>query len=255
MLLLAASLAFFRAKPGDADAQVPPPWRRDATTAGLAFATGLIVFSTLTGLLHVTARRRRARRAGELNAEIVALRARLDRAELLASTESQIVVAWRGADDEPDIMGDVSLLTNASNTGCAAAFGSWLAPDLARNLEESVARLRARGEPFNCSVATNGGRHLDIEGRPIAGFAVMRIRDVGGERLEIIRLQQLQARTVSELRSLWAMLDAAPNPVWARVTKGASPGSTPPMRAPSKPGTRLTPSRVASSFWSARRAT
>ncbi len=217
-LFAAASVALFRPGPGDIDAIVPAQQRTEAT--GLALIAGLILFSTLTALFYAAGRRRWLRRESELHAEIAVLRGRLDRAELFPSAESQIVVVWGGADEEADIEGDISLVAEASAARRALAFDSWLAADAARNLADSVARLRAYGEAFRCSVATLAGRGLDVEGRPVNGCAVMRIRDVGGERLEVVRLQQLQARTLGELQSLWAMLDAAPNPAWVRDEEG-----------------------------------
>jgi signal transduction histidine kinase len=219
-LLLAAGLTFFRPGRNDLDARVPPAPQRDAETGRLALVSGLILFSTLTALIHIAARRRWARRENERKAEIVALRRRLDRAELGSAVESQAVIAWRGSDCEPDIDGDLSLLRGSSASGSPATFDAWLAPEMARQLGGVVDRLRAKGEPFRCPVTNLDGRHLDVEGRPVDGRAVVRIKDVGAERLEATRLRELQARTTAELRSLWAMLDAVPNPAWIRDGEG-----------------------------------
>ena len=89
--------------------------------------------------------------------------------------------------------------------------------------------------------------------RPAAARAV-RMRSLGEDRLETIRLQELKARTGAELQSVWAMLDALQirrgarrggrltrvNAAYARAVEAEIPA---------------TPSRAASSFWSARRAT
>ena len=81
-LLLAAGLTFFRAGRNDLDAGVPAASQRHVETAGLALIAGLIVFSTMTALAHIAARRRWTRLENELKAEIAVLRRRLDRAEL-----------------------------------------------------------------------------------------------------------------------------------------------------------------------------
>jgi signal transduction histidine kinase len=219
-LSLAASLTFFRPGGNERDASGPPAPRRDAETAGLALIAGLALFSTLTALGYLSGRRRWTRRENERAAEVAALLRRLDRAELLSAIESQIVIIWRGPGVEPDIAGDPGLLAAMPEASGPAAFDAWVEPDKAQLLAEFVDRLRARGEAFRCPVTSLNGRRLDVEGRPVAGYAVVRIKDVGADRIETSRLLELQSRTSAELRSLWAMLDAVPDPVWMRDEEG-----------------------------------
>jgi signal transduction histidine kinase len=183
---------------------------------GLGLISGLILFSTQTALVYVRQRRQWIRRESDLIAEIAALRSRLDRAERFLGEESNIIVVWRGPNDEPEIEGDLSLTAHVLGAHGVFALETWLAPDRAQNLEESVARLRARGEAFHINVTHLDGRHLDIEGHPVGGLAVMRIKDVSGERLEFSRLQESQIRTIGQLRALLALLDAVPCPAWVR---------------------------------------
>jgi PAS domain-containing protein len=64
------------------------------------------------------------------------------------------------------------------------------------------------------------GRYFDAEGRAVGGSAVLRIREVSGERLELIRLRGTQASTEKEMASLRALLEASPTPVWIRNAEG-----------------------------------
>ena len=75
--------------------------------------TILLLFGTLTAVLHLLGRRDWTRREKALTAELAQTHARLDRANLFLSTEPQIVIAWGAADSEPDIEGDYSLVTDA----------------------------------------------------------------------------------------------------------------------------------------------
>jgi signal transduction histidine kinase len=192
--------------------------RGGVDVAAISLIIGLALFSTLTALFHLTERRQWTRKEAALNLELAALRARLDRAELFLGAETQVVIAWNGEDDAPDIEGDLGLVAPAARR--ALAFGSWLAPDAAQELDAAAARLRERGEAFRLMVTSLSGGHFEAEGRPVNGLAVMRIRDVSGDRLEVIRLQESQARTMGDLRALWAMLDAVPNPAWVRDGEG-----------------------------------
>lgn len=181
---------------------------------------GLALFSTLTALLYLTGRNRWIRHEIRLNAELAALRAKLDHAQAFLSADAQIVMAWAGPGSEPDIEGDLSLVSEASNPRRALAFGSWLPPETAQSLDASVAKLRDRGETFCFTVASLQGRQLEIEGRPANGLAVMRIREISGERQEIIRLHEEQAGVLGELHALWTLLDAVPSPAWVRDGEG-----------------------------------
>ena len=68
------------------------------------------------------------------------------------------------------------------------AFGAWLNPAQAARIEEATERLLTRGEAFAAAVVSLRGRHLEIDGRPVSGSAVMRIRDVSGERLQLAQV-------------------------------------------------------------------
>ena len=187
-----------------------------AAVAGAAIFSGLVLFSTVTALLHLFGRRRWTEREGQLTAELVQARAKLDRAQIFLSAEPQIIVAWYAADGEPDIEGDLSLVTDAPVPRRVLGFGSWLPPDYAQAVDHAVERLRARGEAFRLPVATNVGRRLEIEGRAIGGRAILRIRDVSGDRLELTRVREQSVRAAGDLEALRQMLDVIPDPVWTR---------------------------------------
>jgi signal transduction histidine kinase len=188
--------------------------------AGLAVLIGLVLFATFTSILHLVGRRQWAQREKALTTDLSHMQARLDRATLFLSTDPQIVVAWGSATDEPDVEGEYSLVTDAPLPRRVLGFGSWLAPELAQKLDQAVERLRQRGEAFSITVASLAGRHFEIDGRAIAGRAVMRIRDISGDRLQLVRLRENHNRLIEEIGALRAMLDAIPNPAWTRDANG-----------------------------------
>ncbi|QBR70120.1 two-component sensor histidine kinase [Beijerinckiaceae bacterium] len=187
-----------------------------AGVVGLALIAGLILISMVAALLYLSAQHSRIQREAEGHLELSELREKLDRAKLFLRAETQTIISWVGSREEPEIEGDLGLVADRSNPGQVLVFGSWLAPETAQTVEGSVASLRARGESFRFTVTNLNGRHFEIEGRPVSGLAVLRIRDVSSDRLEVIRLQELQARASQELNALRAMLDAIPNPAWVR---------------------------------------
>jgi signal transduction histidine kinase len=188
--------------------------------AGLSMFAGLVLFSTITALLHLTARKRWTQREYALSQELTDVRAKLDRAAVFLSAEPQIVIAWNSASGEPDIEGDLSLVADSPAARRVLGFGSWLAPAAAQQMDRCVERLRSRGEGFRMALASLVGRHLEAEGLAVAGRAILRIRDVSGDRLELTRLRERYGKTLVELEALRAMLDAIPNPVWVRDGSG-----------------------------------
>jgi signal transduction histidine kinase len=202
---------------------VPVPWSEAAgepSVTAFAVFLGLILFATFTAALHLIGRRNWVQRESVLAAELAQAHTRLDRASLFLSAEPQIVIAWISATGEPEIEGDFSLVTDAPVPRRVLGFGSWLAPELAQKLDLAVERLRSRGEGFAMAMESLAGRHFEIDGRAIAGRAVMRIRDVSGDRLQLGRLRESHARLLEAINVLRAVLDAINHPVWTRARDG-----------------------------------
>jgi signal transduction histidine kinase len=188
--------------------------------AGGALVGALAIITCATALALVLGRRRHLSRERALMADLATARANLDRANTFLAAEPQLVVAWSSVRGEPEISGDLSLDADGANGARALAFGAWLPPDQAREIEEHIERLRARGESFRMSLETLSGRHLEAFGRAVGGCAILRLRDVAGDRLELTRLRERHARALLESDALRAMLDALPSPVWMRDSQG-----------------------------------
>jgi signal transduction histidine kinase len=189
----------------------------NASFVNVALSIGLALFSAVVALTHLSERRAWSRREARMRAELDATRIKLDRAETFLSSEPQLFVSWNGASGEPDVE---SSFADPSFARRVLAYGAWLAQKDARELEVRVDTLRQRGEGFRLAVSSLQGRRFDVEGRAVAGRAVLRIREVSGERLELISLRDRHARTVAETEGLRAMLEALPTPAWIRDAEG-----------------------------------
>jgi len=126
--------------------------------AALALTLGVILFAVVTAIALVRTRARAARALADRQAEINTLREERDRANALLFSEPQAVVVWAAGSDEPDILGDPTIITRAPMPRRVLAFGTWLAPDHAHALEHAVEALRGRGESFAFALTTLGGR-------------------------------------------------------------------------------------------------
>lgn len=181
----------------------------------------LLFFAVLTAGLLLAGQRRWNLRERELTTELERIRTELDRSALFLASEPQIVIAWDRPDQDPKVDGEFTLVSDSPNPRRILAFASWLDAELAAKAEDSVSKLLTRGEAFAITVASLKGRHFEIVGRAIAGKAVLRIREISGDRLQLVRLQEAHGQSNENLEGLRALLDATPNPAWTRGRDGA----------------------------------
>jgi signal transduction histidine kinase len=191
----------------------------EANVAGLVILS-LMLLATITAVLHLFGRRIWTRRVRELETEIARTKAKLDRASLMLHSEQHVLISWERPDAEPTIEGDFALIADSPLSSRVLAFASWLNPAQAARIKEATERLLSRGEAFAAAVVSLRGRHLEIDGRPVSGAAVMRIRDVSGERLQLARLRDEFAQAEGALNGLRRALERADMPAWTRDAVG-----------------------------------
>ncbi len=188
--------------------------------AALTLTLGVLLFAVVTSILLVRARQKAAAAEIAARQDISTLTAEVDRVHALLLSEPQIVVGWPAGSDEPDIIGDVNIITLATMPQRILAFGSWLSADQAQAMEHAVSRLRSDGEGFAMTLTTLGGKAIEAEGRAIGGRAVMRLRDVSGVKGELAALAIRHEGLVEDMTALRTLIDSLPFPVWARDHEG-----------------------------------
>ncbi|MBQ0821331.1 PAS-domain containing protein [Microvirga sp. HBU67558] len=178
---------------------------------------GLVAFSTTTALLLMREQKRSARMERRLRNELDALRGADDLAALLMGSERQLLVSWHGRDGEPRFQGDPSIVGDNAPAQRALAFGTWLAPADAAAVDIALEQLKQRGQGFRLTGrCTAGRRFVDVEGRTIGGRAILRLRDVTGDRAELMTAQNQLATARSDLRAMTMLLDDVAYPLWIR---------------------------------------
>ncbi len=181
---------------------------------------GLVAFSTTTALLLQREQRRAARTERALRNELASLRGADDLAALLMGSERQLLVSWSGRDGEPRFEGDPSIVGEGAPAKRALAFGAWLLPSDAATVEGALEQLKQRGESFRLIARAGGNRFIDVEGRTIGGRAILRLRDVTGDRAELLQARADLATARSDLRSMTMLLEAVAYPLWIRDSDG-----------------------------------
>ncbi|HEY6832276.1 MAG TPA: PAS-domain containing protein, partial [Pseudolabrys sp.] len=188
--------------------------------ASLTMTLGLLGFAVLATIMLVRARRASGRNGTISRDEATALHAEIDRLKTLLLAEPQVLVAWAAASDEPEILGDTSLIASGTAVERVLAFGTWLEPSAAQQMEEAVETLRGQGRGFVMNLTTRAGRPLEAEGRAVGGSAILRLRDVSGIERELIDLASRNDRLSGDVETMRGLLDSLPAPVWARGTDG-----------------------------------
>jgi signal transduction histidine kinase len=185
--------------------------------AALALA---LILTAIAVVVHLVARRRWSRRAANLDAELARARAKLDRMASVMQGDRQIVVSWDRPEDEPTVEGDFALIADPAGAASVLDYSSWLEAAAAAQVREASDRLLNRGETFSIATVSRRGRHVEIIGRPVSGNAVMRIRDVSGDRLELAETRERLVRAEEAFDALRLALDAAAAPAWRRDAEG-----------------------------------
>jgi signal transduction histidine kinase len=188
--------------------------------AGLALTLGILCFAVVTAIMLVRTRRRLAETEAAARDEAILLRARADRANALLQSEPQVVIAWSTTDEEPELIGDPSLVTDLAAPDHVLVFASWLEPAQARVIENAVEALRARGVGFAMTLTTQSDRLIEADGQAIGGRAVLRLRNVSGIRHELGDLLVRHQRQIEEADALHTLVDAVTVPIWARDAAG-----------------------------------
>jgi signal transduction histidine kinase len=187
--------------------------------AFLALVFGVVLFAVVTAIMLVRTRTRAARLEAWSRDEIARLRDEVDRANAVILSEPQVVVDWPAASDEPTIEGDPAALGVAA-AHRVLAFGSWLDAGKAAAMEHAVDALRARGEAFSMTLTTLAGQPIEAQGRAVGGRAVLRLKDAGGIKRELVELFTRYERQSTELAALRALAEKLPSPLWAREATG-----------------------------------
>src|ERR1700758_2417372 len=187
--------------------------------AVLATALALLGFSVVAAILLMRSRLSAARNEARLKSRIGELQVETDNYRALLFAEPQVLIAWAAGDNRPHISGDISLLVQESPHRLLA-FGTWLPPEPALQMDHAVDALRETGEGFLLNLTTTSGRAIEAMGRAIGGQAIVRIRELSGLRRELaetnLRLKQL----ADETEMLRGFAAASPWPIWARGAKG-----------------------------------
>ncbi|HEY5081344.1 MAG TPA: PAS-domain containing protein [Bauldia sp.] len=188
----------------------------------MASLLGAVAFAVLSTIQLIRARNRAETESARLRIQVGDLKSIADRAEALVNEEDQRLVAWGAPGDGPLVAGKLPTLAGApADHASFLDFAGWLRPESAARLAHLIVSLRKKGEHFQQVVATVEDRLIDVRGRTVAGSAVVRFRDLTGERLARAEIEARHDLLAAEVETTRAMLASAPMPIWLRDRKNA----------------------------------
>jgi signal transduction histidine kinase len=188
--------------------------------AVLTTALALLGFSVLAAILLMHTRIRAAKSESRLHAVIEGLQLQADRYRALLFAEPQILISWAAGDNRPRISGDTSLLMQQDTPQRILAFGTWLPPEPALQMDHAVDALRESGEGFLLNLTTSNGHSIEAMGRAVGGQAIVRLRELSGLRRELAETNFRLKALMEETEMLRGFADASPFPIWAKDAKG-----------------------------------
>ncbi len=191
--------------------------------AALTTAAAVLGFTVFATILLIRTRVRAADNDMRLRLRNQALQVETDRFRALLFAEPQVLIAWPAGEERPQISGDLSLLLPhhaADSHQRILAFGTWLHPEPALQIDRAIESLRNDGESFTLHLTTSIGRTIEAIGRAIGGQAIVRIRELSGVRRDHAELLQKHKALLAETEILRTFAAAVPAPVWTRDTGG-----------------------------------
>lgn len=190
----------------------------------LTMALAVLGFSVVSAILLLRTRFRSVRTEARLRTELHALQVETDRFRALLFVEPQVLISWAAGDTRPEISGDTSLVMSQDpqthQPQRILAFGTWLPPEPALQIDHAVDALLDAGEGFLLNLTTSTGRAIEAMGRAIGGQAIVRIRELGGLRRDLAEMTLRHKELSEETETLRAFAAAAPWPIWARRPGG-----------------------------------
>jgi len=189
--------------------------------AVLTAAVSLLGFSVVAAILLMRNGVRAARSEAKLHAVVSSLQAQADRFRALLLAEPQILISWAAGGSRPQISGDASLLMQQGGAPQRIlAFGTWLPPEPALQMDHAVDGLRESGEGFLLNLTTSNGHPIEAMGRAVGGQAVVRIRELTGLRRELADVKMRHQALLDETEMLRGFADSAPWPIWTKQATG-----------------------------------
>lgn len=187
----------------------------------LAILAGVTGAALLSAIWLIRERARTAAENEKLRDRVAELSGALSRSEALLNLKDQRTIVWPGGGERPSIYGELPPESGApSDRKIFLAFGRWLTPKSASQLDHATAVLRDRGDSFDLVVETREGVLLEVQGRKSALHSVVRFLALSIVQTDHARLKLEYGRLKVDLQNIRGLIDGLDMPFWLRDETG-----------------------------------
>ncbi len=187
----------------------------------LAIVAGALLAAMLSAIWTIRDRGRIAAENLQLRGRIADLDAANERAEAFLQLRDQRLVIWPPEPGRPEISGELPARAGAPEDRAEfLAFGCWLEPCSAAELDRALLSLRSGQVPFAIIVETRTGELLEADGRFASGHAIVRFSSVSLARRALAEADLAKRHLQDELELLRSLLAELPMPAWIRAGDG-----------------------------------
>jgi signal transduction histidine kinase len=187
--------------------------------ATFSVVIGVVSAALLSTLWLVRQRGNLESESREIRSALSDAQQRISQYQALIADKNRRIVIWDGG-ERPELLGQLPAETGAPQDNEFLAFGLWLRPHSASELEKAIDRLRDAARSFDMVVETNRDEILEAQGRVSGGRAFVRFVALNNLRAELAELKIERGRLMSSISAFQDMLDAIDLPAWQRDTEG-----------------------------------
>jgi signal transduction histidine kinase len=146
---------------------------------------------------------------------------RISKDEALIADKNRRIVVWESGAFKAELLGHLPVETGAPQADNEfLAFGRWLRPGSAAELEKAIDELRSNARSFDMVIETARDEVLEVQGRVSGGKAFVRFLALNNLRAELAELKIERDRLGSSISMFESLLDTIEQPVWRRDAQG-----------------------------------
>lgn len=189
--------------------------------AGAAILAGILSAAFISSIWNVRRRTSAEAQSREFRTALSEASQKISSYQALIADKNRRIVIWDGLSGQVEVIGQLPPETGApAQERDFTAFGKWLTPRSAAEIEKAIDRLRHQGEAFDLVVESQRAEAIESQGRVSGGRSFVRFVALNSLRAELAELQIERDRLAATISSFQALLDTIDMPVWQRNAEG-----------------------------------
>lgn len=188
---------------------------------GFSLVIGILSAALLSAVWLIRQRGALEAESHEMRSALSDAKQRISRYQAIIADKNRRIVIWDGNERKPEFLGQLPGETGAPQADNEfLAFGRWLKPSSAGELDKAIERLRFDAQSFDLIVETTRQEVIEVQGRLSGGRAFARFVALNNLRAELAELKIERSRLKASIATFEALLDAIEQPVWQRDAEG-----------------------------------